>query len=152
MTKDVVSILCAVSALFLALSFTQSAQVQAQQVDAGLYSGMKWRMIGPYRAGKVNAVAGVPGDPGLYYFGSNGGGVWKTTDGGNVWKPIFDAQPVASIGALAIAPSNPKILYVGSGENNLYSDITYGNGVYKSAGGVLENSPANMYVFQIAKP
>jgi len=135
MTKDVVRILCAVSALFLALSFTQSAQVQAQQVDAGLYSGMKWRMIGPYRAGKVNAVAGVPGDPGLYYFGSNGGGVWKTTDGGNVWKPIFDAQPVASIGALAIAPSNPKILYVGSGENNLYSDITYGNGVYKSADG-----------------
>ena len=103
-----------------------------QQVPEQLYSEMKWRMIGPFRAGKVNAVAGVPGSPGIYYFGANGGGVWKTTDGGTVWKPIFDGEPVASIGALALAPSNSNIIYVGSGENNLYADITYGNGIYKS--------------------
>ncbi len=118
--------------LFLTFCFLHDARSLAQQVDPNLYSGMKWRMIGPYRGGKVNAVAGVPGDPGVYYFGANGGGVWKTTDGGTVWKPIFDSQPVASIGALALAPSNPNIIYVGSGENNVYSDITYGNGVYKS--------------------
>ncbi len=121
------------SLLLPILFFFPAPQLLGQQVDLNSYSGMKWRMIGPYRAGKVNAVAGVPGDPGLYYFGANGGGVWKTTDGGTVWKPIFDSQPVASIGALALAPSNPKIIYVGSGENNLYSDITYGNGVYKSS-------------------
>jgi photosystem II stability/assembly factor-like uncharacterized protein len=122
------------STLFLSLCLLLSARAPAQ-VDANLYSGMKWRMIGPYRGGKVNAVAGIPGDPATYYFGANGGGVWKTTDGGSVWKPIFDSQPVASIGALALAPSNPKIIYVGSGENNVYSDITYGNGVYKSVDG-----------------
>ena len=112
--------------------FHGEARLLAQQVDPNLFSGMKWRMIGPYRGGKVNAVAGIPGDPATYYFGANGGGVWKTTDGGTVWKPIFDSQPVASIGALALAPSNPNVIYVGSGENNVYSDITYGNGVYKS--------------------
>src|SRR5713101_9595863 len=104
----------------------------AQEVSPSQYSEMKWRMIGPFRGGKVNAVAGVPGNAGVYYFGADGGGVWKTTDGGTVWKPIFDEQPVASIGALALAASNPSIIYVGSGENNLYADITYGNGVYKS--------------------
>ena len=119
------------SAIFLTSCLFHASSL-AQQVDPNLYSGMKWRMIGPYRGGKVNAVAGIPGDPGIYYFGSNGGGVWKTTDGGTVWKPIFDTQPVASIGALALAPSNPNVIYVGSGENNVYSDITYGNGVYKS--------------------
>jgi photosystem II stability/assembly factor-like uncharacterized protein len=123
------------STFLLTFCLLLSAHLRAQQVDPNLYSGMKWRMIGPYRGGKVNAVAGIPGDPAIYYFGANGGGVWKTTDGGTVWKPIFDSQPVASIGALALAPSNPKIIYVGSGENNVYSDITYGNGVYKSADG-----------------
>ncbi len=123
------------SLIFLALGFFCASLALAQQVDPGTYSGMKWRMIGPYRAGKVNAVAGIPGKPGLYYFGADGGGVWKTTDGGNVWKPIFDSQPVASIGAMAIAPSNPKIIYVGTGVNGVFSDITYGNGVYKSVDG-----------------
>ena len=112
--------------------FAMAVIDRAQQIPESLYSEMKWRMIGPFRAGKVNAVAGVPGNPGVYYFGANGGGVWKTTDGGTVWKPIFDEEPVASIGALALAPSNPNIIYVGSGENNLYADITYGNGMYKS--------------------
>src|SRR5216683_8063206 len=109
--------------------------VRAQQIPDSLYSEMKWRMIGPFRAGKVNAVAGVPGNPGVYYFGADGGGVWKTTDGGTVWKPIFDKEATAPIGAMALAPSNPNIIYVGTGVNSVHRDISYGNGVYKSTDG-----------------
>src|SRR6267143_143940 len=119
-------------ALLWSTGFVMAGVNRAQQVPEQLLSEMKWRMIGPFRAGKVNAVAGVPGNPGVYYFAADGGGVWKTTDGGTVWKPIFDKEPVASIGALALAPSNANIIYVGSGENNLYADITYGNGIYNS--------------------
>ncbi|HYX70997.1 MAG TPA: hypothetical protein VE825_17815, partial [Terriglobales bacterium] len=107
----------------------------AAQVSPNLYSGMRWRMIGPFRAGRATAVAGVPGDPSTYYFGTAGGGVWKTTDGGAVWKPIFDQAGVASIGALALAPSNPRIIYVGTGENSVYSGMSHGDGVYKSSDG-----------------
>lgn len=96
------------------------------QVDPSLYSGLKWRLIGPYRAGRVTAVAGVPGNPAVYYIGTPGGGVWKTTSGGTVWKPIFDAAHVASIGAVTLAPSDPNIIYVGTGEQ------TQGDGVWKS--------------------
>jgi photosystem II stability/assembly factor-like uncharacterized protein len=102
------------------------AQQSAQTVDPSWYSAMRWRLIGPHRAGRVTAVAGIPGDPATYYLGTPGGGVWKTIDGGDVWKPIFDEQHVASIGAVALAPSNPNIIYVGTGEQ------TRGNGVYKS--------------------
>ena len=87
---------------------------------------MRWRLIGPHRAGRVSAVAGVPGQPAVYYIGTPGGGVWKTTDAGRVWQPIFDQEHVASIGALVVAPSNPSLIYVGTGEQ------TQGNGVYKS--------------------
>src|SRR5258707_14910723 len=79
-----------------------------QQVPEQLYSEMQWRMIGPFRAGKVNAVAGVPGNPAVYYFGADGGGGWKTKDGGTVWKPVFDREPGASRGAVTVAASNPK--------------------------------------------
>ena len=75
--------------------------LRAQDVSEDLYSALKWRMIGPFRAGKVNAVAAIPGNSSIYYFGADGGGVWKTTDVGNVWKPVFDGQPIASIGAMA---------------------------------------------------
>src|SRR5229473_1929692 len=107
----------------------------AQEVSPSQYSEMKWRMIGPFRGGKVNAVAGVPGNAGVYYFGADGGGVWKTTDGGTVWKPIFDKEPAASIGALALAPSNPNIIYAGTGVNTNYADSNYGDGIYKSVDG-----------------
>ncbi|MDX6559085.1 MAG: hypothetical protein QOF72_2134, partial [Blastocatellia bacterium] len=96
------------------------------QYDPETFSAMKWRLVGPHRAGRVTGVAGIPGKPAIYYFGTPGGGVWKTTDGARVWKPIFDEAHVASIGALALAPSNPDIIYVGTGEE------TAGNGIYKS--------------------
>ena len=128
--------LCANVALLFAVGVVPWRPARAQQqIPESLYSALKWRSIGPYRAGKVNAVAGVPANPAIYYFGADGGGVWKTTDGGTVWKPIFDGQPVASIGALALAPSNPNIIYVGTGVNGLYSDISYGNGMYRSSDG-----------------
>ena len=107
----------------------------AQEIPPSLYSEMKWRMIGPFRAGKVNGVAGVPGNPALYYMGADGGGVWKTTDGGATWKPIFDGESAASMGAIAVAASNPNIIYVGTGVNTIYGDVSYGNGVYRSTDG-----------------
>ncbi|HZU44656.1 MAG TPA: hypothetical protein VE994_18405 [Terriglobales bacterium] len=93
---------------------------------------MRWRMIGPFRGGRSLTAAGVPGQSDTYYFGAVGGGIWKTTNGGVTWNPIFDAQPIASIGALALAPSNPDIIYAGTGEADMRSDLTFGNGVYKS--------------------
>jgi len=98
----------------------------AQQYDPQSFSAMKWRLIGPHRAGRVTAVAGLPGNAAIYYFGTPGGGFWKTLDGGRSWKPIFDDMHVASIGAVAIAPSNPNIIYVGTGEQ------LEGDGVYKT--------------------
>lgn len=99
------------------------------QYNPESFSAMKWRLVGPHRAGRVTCVAGIPGKPAVYYFGTPGGGVWKTTTGGRVWNPIFDEARVASIGALALAPSNPEIIYVGTGEE------TAGNGMYKSTDG-----------------
>ncbi len=93
---------------------------------------MKWRMIGPFRGGRTVAAAGVPQQPNVYYMTANNGGVWKSTDYGNVWKPIFDGQPTQSIGALAIAPSNPSVIYVGSGEGLQRPDLSVGDGMYKS--------------------
>ena len=132
------------SALLLSTAFVMAGIGRAQQIPESLYSEMKWRMIGPFRAGKVNAVAGVPGNPGVYYFGADGGGVWKTTDGGAVWKPIFDKEPVASIGALALAPSNPSIIYVGTGVNTIFADSSYGDGIYKSIDGGANWQPVGL--------
>lgn len=104
--------------------------VSAQQApDLG---GLRWRMIGPFRGGRTIAASGIESQPNTYYFGGVGGGVWKSTNSGLTWEPIFDSQPAASIGALVIAPSDPNTIYVGSGEADLRSDVTYGNGVYKS--------------------
>jgi len=112
-------------AIFLfVLSLVVSAV--AQEIPANILQAMQWRLIGPHRGGRVTSVSGVPNQPAFYYIGTPGGGVWKTEDGGRVWKPIFDEERVASIGALAVAASDPKVIYVGTGEQ------TQGNGVYKS--------------------
>ena len=103
-----------------------------KQVDQKLFQELRWRLIGPFRGGRVLAVTGVRGQPDTYYFGAVGGGVWKTNDAGRTWKPIFDSQPVASIGAIAVAPSDANVIYVGSGEADMRSSISVGNGMYKS--------------------
>src|SRR5579871_3940639 len=97
----------------LACVFLFAAAAGGQSLSPSLYSAMKWRQIGPFRAGRVAAVAGIPGDSATYYMGTPGGGVWKTVDGGVVWTPIFDQEHVASIGAVVVAPSSPNIIYVG---------------------------------------
>jgi photosystem II stability/assembly factor-like uncharacterized protein len=107
----------------------------AQPVPPELVNGLKWRLIGPFRGGRAVAVAGVPGDSTTFYFGAVNGGIWKTTDAGVVWTPIFDGQPAASIGALAVAPSDPKTIYAGTGESDIREDLSTGNGVYKSKDG-----------------
>ena len=102
------------------------------QVASTLFDGLKWRMIGPFRGGRAVAASGVAGDPATLYFGAVGGGIWKTTNGGMSWTPIFDRGNAASIGALEIAPSDPKVIYAGTGEADIRSDLASGNGVYKS--------------------
>lgn len=100
------------------------------------YQGMRWRMIGPFRAGRTVGAAGIPSQPNIFYIGVNNGGVWKTTDYGRTWNPIFDDQPTGSIGDLAVSESNPDIIYVGSGEGlPLRPDLSVGDGVYKSTDG-----------------
>ena len=99
---------------------------------SAIAKGMHWRLLGPFRGGRVAAASGVRGRPNEFYFGAVNGGVWKSIDGGRVWEPIFDSQPVASIGAIAVAPSAPDTVYVGSGESTLRDSVGYGNGMYKS--------------------
>ena len=111
---------------------TVVGHAQSQQVDSSYFAGMRWRLIGPYRAGNVYAVAGVPGDPTTYYIGTPEAGVWKTTDGGTVWRPIFDQEHVPSIGTVAVAASDPAIVYVGTGDPTGWS-FTPGHGLYRSA-------------------
>ncbi len=117
-----------------ALVTTPGARAQSESggVDKTLYSGMKWRLIGPFRGGRVLAVTGVPGDPQTFYFGGTGSGVWKTTNGGQDWTPLFDKQPVSAVGAIAVAPSDHNVVYVGTGEGCIRSTSSYGDGVYKS--------------------
>jgi photosystem II stability/assembly factor-like uncharacterized protein len=112
--------------------FAFAALSEAQTLSKDSLGGMKWRLVGPFRGGRVEAVAGVPGNPYVYYFGAVAGGVWKTTNAGLSWTPIFDHASNPSIGAIAIAPSDPNVIYVGTGEPCLRGDITDGNGMYRS--------------------
>jgi photosystem II stability/assembly factor-like uncharacterized protein len=106
-----------------------------QVVDSKLYQDMRWRLIGPFRGGRSVAIAGIPSQPNVFFMAPNNGGVWKSTDYGRTWNPIFDDQPSGSVGALAIAPSNPDIIYVGSGEGLRRPDLSTGDGIYKSTDG-----------------
>ncbi|MFI5207407.1 MAG: WD40/YVTN/BNR-like repeat-containing protein, partial [Gemmatimonadales bacterium] len=128
----------AMSALSLARaprlhSSPAATEVPAATPPGDVPIGLDWRMLGPFRGGRTDAVCGVPGRPNEFYFGHVNGGVWKTIDGGRSWAPVFDGQEVASVGALAVAPSAPDVVYVGSGESTLRDSVGFGNGVYKSA-------------------
>ena len=100
--------------------------------DPALFQEMRWRHIGPFRGGRTVGAAGVAQQPNVFYIGVNNGGVWKTTDYGLTWTPIFDDQPTQSIGAVAVAPSDPNVVYVGSGEGLQRPDLSVGDGIYKS--------------------
>src|ERR1700685_616373 len=114
-------------------AFSQLGISQAQQFPESMYQEMRWRMIGPFRGGRTRAVAGVPKQPNLFYIGAVNGGVWKSDDYGRTWTPIFDQEPTQSVGAIAVAPSDPNIIYVASGEGLHRPDLSVGNGIYKSA-------------------
>lgn len=116
-------------AMFLA-SFAPAAL--GQQYPETLYQELHWRMLGPFRAGRTRAISGVASEPNVFYIAQVNGGVWKTTDYGVTWQPIFDAEPTQSVGALEVAPSDPNIIYVGSGEGLQRPDLSVGNGMYKS--------------------
>jgi photosystem II stability/assembly factor-like uncharacterized protein len=110
----------------------RAAHAQAPLVDPSLYSDMHWREIGPIRAGRTRALAGVPSQPATFYLGAVNGGVWKTTDAGDTWRSVWDSQPSGSIGSIAVALSDPNVIYVGSGEGLARPDLSVGDGVYKS--------------------
>ncbi len=104
-------------------------------VSPSYFGNLHWRLIGPFRGGRALAVTGVPGEPHHFYFGAVDGGVWESNDAGRTWKPIFDREDIGSIGSIAVAPSNPRVIYVGTGEADMRSDIAYGDGMYKSSDG-----------------
>jgi photosystem II stability/assembly factor-like uncharacterized protein len=121
--------------VFIAILLLQSFNSFAQNFDAKFYNAMQWRCIGPHRGGRTVGAVGVPSQPNVFYIGVNNGGVWKTTDFGRTWKPIFDDQPTGSIGDIVVSLSNPNTIYVGSGEGLQRPDLSVGDGVYKSTDG-----------------
>src|SRR4051812_48052160 len=128
--------------LILALALAQSLSASAQApsrptpVDSQLFRGMEWRTIGPNRGGRSITAAGSATRPLEYYFGATGGGLWKTTDGGATWRPVTDGQiRSSSVGAVAVAESNPDVVYIGMGETEFRGNIIQGDGVYRSSDG-----------------
>ena len=114
---------------------TSPSPTPAGATDEKLFKGMQWRQIGPFRGGRALTIEGVPGEPDAYYFGAVAGGVWKTNDGGANWTPLFDKEPISSIGAIAVAPSDHNVIYAGTGEAAIRGNTTYGTGVFKSIDG-----------------
>lgn len=128
--------LCLIEMTSFAASESKKGQNNNIELVPELFQNLKWRNIGPANMmGRVADIEGVPGDPNILYVGSASGGVWKTTNGGTTWKPIFDDQPVASIGDLALEPDNSDVIYVGTGEANVRNSVSFGHGVYKSTDG-----------------
>jgi photosystem II stability/assembly factor-like uncharacterized protein len=118
--------------LAFVLVFSLKNFTEAQQYPLSTYQELHWRMIGPFRGGRTRAATGVPSQPNVFYIGAVNGGVWKSEDVGRTWNPIFDSQPTQSIGAIAVAPSDPNIVYVACGEGLHRPDLAVGNGIYKS--------------------
>jgi photosystem II stability/assembly factor-like uncharacterized protein len=125
---------CSAILPLLGLSLACGA-ARAQHPPPGAYADLSWRMIGPMRGGRTRAVAGVASQPNVFYIGAVNGGVWRTRDAGRTWQPIFDGEPTQSIGAIALAPSDPNIIYVASGEGLRRPDLSVGDGIYRSADG-----------------
>ncbi|WP_349352428.1 MULTISPECIES: VPS10 domain-containing protein [unclassified Flagellimonas] len=122
--------------MFLSTLFIYAQNASPSIVDTSFYSGFEWRNIGPNRGGRSLGAAGSPSRPNEYYFGATGGGLWKTIDGGNTWKCVTDGQVTSSsVGAVAVAETNPDVVYIGMGETQLRGSITQGDGVYKSTDG-----------------
>jgi photosystem II stability/assembly factor-like uncharacterized protein len=121
----------AMASLFM-LAILITSPVALAQVNPDLLQSLHWRSIGPFRGGRTRAVAGVPSQPNVFYIAQVNGGVWKTTDYGRTWIPIFDDQPTGSVGCIAVAASDPNIIYVGSGEGLQRPDLSVGDGIYKS--------------------
>jgi photosystem II stability/assembly factor-like uncharacterized protein len=119
----------------LILACTLFARAVAYPVNPKLFQDLHWRLVGPFRGGRALAVTGVPGNLEAFYFGAVGGGVWYSGNAGRTWNPVFEKNPMASIGAIAVAPSDPNVVYVGTGEADMRSDIQQGNGMYKSLDG-----------------
>jgi photosystem II stability/assembly factor-like uncharacterized protein len=119
--------------LFVAFMISSSSLVLAQQFSPDLFKSLHWRSIGPFRGGRTRAVSGVPSQPNIFYIAQVNGGVWKTDDYGRTWTPIFDDQPTGSVGCIAVAPSDPNIIYVGSGEGLQRPDLSVGDGIYRSS-------------------
>ena len=134
--EESVNRICCFSALCLLVALVAlplTSPASAQQIDPKTYGAMQWRLIGPFRGGRAIAVTGVPSQPNTYYFGAVSGGVWKTTDGGITWDPLFDkVTTTSSIGAIAVSDSDPNVIYAGSGEACIRGNISFGDGVYKS--------------------
>ena len=128
-------LLCFLCAWTMVAPATSAAAASNAPVPASYFSSLHWRLIGPFRGGRALAVTGVPGEPNHFYFGAVDGGVWESLDAGRTWNPIFDDQDIGSIGSIAVAPSNPRTIYVGTGEADMRSDIAYGDGMYKSIDG-----------------
>ena len=115
----------------LLLVTTTSAQFVPEQY----YRGLKYRLIGPFRASRSVGAVGIPSQPNVFFMGVNNGGVWKTDDYGRTWKPIFDDAPTGSVGDIAVSPSHPDVIYVGSGEGLHRPDLGVGDGIFKSTNG-----------------
>jgi len=113
-----------------ALTSVAAGVASAQSTDA-LYAEMHWREIGPTRGGRARALSGVAGQPNVFYVGYDNGGVWRSTDYGSNWVPLFDNEPTGSVGAIAVAPSDPNIIYVGTGAGIIRPDLSVGDGMYK---------------------
>jgi photosystem II stability/assembly factor-like uncharacterized protein len=126
---------CSSSYKLLCVFLITIACVSGQSATHESWGGLKWRLIGPFRGGRAVAVSGVVGSGRTFFFGGVDGGIWKTSDAGTTWRPVFDAEKVASIGALEVAPSDANVIYVGTGESDIRSNLASGDGVYKSTDG-----------------
>jgi photosystem II stability/assembly factor-like uncharacterized protein len=126
------TIAAALGMALASLPLATPTAARAQEIPASLYGALRWRHIGPFQGGRVEAVAGIPGNPSTFYFGAVNGGVWKTVDAGQTWESTWHGPDVGTIGALAIAPSDANVIYAGTGEPDPRTDIASGDGVYRS--------------------